>query len=240
MAIPAALLDLICQASRDQGGGSACSAGYPDLLVNAEHLAMLLGAEKAARVPVREDSQQILAWHGMQNLLDRVYDASSVFRELGYSMDVIDIVEARGGEIIVDLNLPLPDDFAHRYDLVVDTGTCEHCFHIGQAALNLASIVREKGLIIQALPLNAYNHGFYNVNPTWIFDFYPANGFEILYFKAISDIVLNPKVFDPPAHDRFRDVPANSILIVVARRSRVMQLTVPVQAKYAVNPGLRG
>ena len=83
MAVPAVLLDLICQAARKQGGGNACSAGYPDLLVSAGQLTALLGAEKARRVPVREDSAQILAWHGMGKLLDRVFDSASVFHELG-------------------------------------------------------------------------------------------------------------------------------------------------------------
>jgi len=240
MAIPVVLLDLICQAARKQGGGEACSAGYPDLLVTADHLETLLGAEKAKRVTVREDSERILAWHGMRGALDRVFDAADVFRELGYSLDVVDIVQARGNEILVDLNRPLSPDFGRSYDLVLDTGTCEHCFNIGQAALNLASMVRPNGIIIQALPLNVYNHGFYNANPTWFFDFYPPNGFEIEYFKGISDIVLDPKFFDPPAHDRFRDVPANSIMILIARRERMMELRVPVQSEYAANPMLRG
>ena len=123
---------------------------------------------------------------------------------------------------------------------MLDTGTCEHCFHIGQAAINLASIVGPNGIIIQALPLNVYNHGFYNANPTWFFDFYPANGFEIEYFKAVSDIVSNPKFFDVPIHDRFKDVPANSVMIMIAQRKRMMELKVPVQFEYAANPTLEG
>lgn len=240
MAVPAVLLDLICQAARKQGGGTACSAGYPDMLVSTEQLTTLLGADKTQRVVVRDDSDQILAWHGVHGRFDKVFDAASIFRELGYSLDVIDIAKARGDEILIDLNQPLPPDFDRRYDLVLDTGTCEHCFHIGQAAINLASIVQHNGSIIQALPFNVYNHGFYNVNPTWFFDFYPCNGFEIQYFTAVSDIVLNPKFFDPPMHDRFRDVPANSVMLIIARRERIMNLRIPVQFKYAANPTLRG
>jgi hypothetical protein len=240
MAIPVVLLDLICQVARKQGGGTACSAGYPDLLVSADHLAALLGAEQAAHIAIREDSDRILAWHGVRGALDRVFDAAGVFQALGYKLDVVDIVQARGDEIVIDLNRPLPPDFKRSYDIVLDTGTCEHCFHIGQAAINLASIVGPNGIIIQALPLNVYNHGFYNANPTWFFDFYPANGFEIEYFKAVSDIVSNPKFFDVPIHDRFKDVPANSVMIVIAQRKRMMELKVPVQFKYAANPTLEG
>lgn len=47
MAIPALLLDLICQAARKQGGGAAGLAGFPDLLVSADQLSRLLGANMA-------------------------------------------------------------------------------------------------------------------------------------------------------------------------------------------------
>jgi len=238
MAVPALLLDLICQAAREQQGGAACSAGYPDLLVTAQDLERLMGPDKVSRVPTRPDSAQIIAWHSAGGWLDRVFDAASVFGELGYTLDVLDVQAARGGEIIVDLNRPLAADFGRSYDLVLDTGTCEHCFHIGQAAMNLASLVKERGMIIQALPLNSYNHGFYNVNPTWIHDFYPANGFEILYFKGVSTVVTRPKLFEPPPFARFEQAPDNAIMVVVARRNRVAPLQAPTQRKYQANPKL--
>ena len=59
MALPAIMLDYVCRAAQELGGGSACSAGYPDLLVRREHLASLLGADRAARVSVRPDSSDI-------------------------------------------------------------------------------------------------------------------------------------------------------------------------------------
>src|SRR5258706_9066008 len=117
MALPAIMLDYVCRAAQELGGGSACAAGYPDLLVKKEHLVALLGAERAARVSTRADSQQILAWHGMKREFDAVYDARDTFRELGFSLDVLDLVAARGDEIIADLNVPLPGDFSRRYEL---------------------------------------------------------------------------------------------------------------------------
>jgi hypothetical protein len=152
MALPAVLLQMVCEAARRQGGSAACSAGYPDLLVTPEQLSRLLGTEKAQRVRARPDSDNIIAWHGAGRWLDRTFDSTSVFRELGYSLDVIDLQAARGDEIIVDLNYPLPGDFARTYDLMLDTGTCEHCFHLGQAAMNLASLVKPQGLIFRSCP----------------------------------------------------------------------------------------
>lgn len=241
MAVPPMMFDLLCRVAREQGGGRACAAGYPDLLVSETQLKTMLGEERSLRVPVREDSKKIAAWHGVGRVLDKIFESRIVFRELGYQLDVIDINPARGDEIILDLNVPLPPDLERSYDLVLDTGTCEHCFNIGNAALNLASLVNKGGYLIQAMPLNVFNHGFYNVNPTWFYDFYPTNGFRFLHLQAVANIVWDPKPIDLPAFDRFSEAPPNSIIIAVVRReTMVTPLKVPMQHKYAVNPGLAG
>ncbi|MBC7802807.1 MAG: hypothetical protein H7Y16_02935 [Candidatus Parcubacteria bacterium] len=239
MALPAIMLDYVCRAAQELGGGSACSAGYPDLLVTKSQLEALLGPERAARVSTRPDSADILGWHGMRKAFDAVYDARETFAQIGFSLDVVDLTAARGDEILVDLNLPLPADFLRRYDLVLDTGTCEHCFHIGQAAANLAQLVRKGGYIIQALPLNSFNHGFYNVNPTWFHDFYPANGFNIHLLVGISSIVLDPKFTELPPYAGFGQLPEKTVAVVVAQRMEDSPLVVPVQRKYVQNPNLK-
>ena len=238
MAMPALILHFLVRAAREQGGGIACSAGYPDLLVTPAQLDELLGKNVAARIPVRNDSSNIIQWHGAGRFLDCIFDSEAVFRELGYQLDVIDIASARGNEIIIDLNEPVPQNFDRSYDILLDTGTCEHCFNIGQAAINLASMVKLGGYLIQAMPLNSYNHGFYNVNPTWFADFYPSNGFEILHLEGISDVVFNPQSFGLPLHDRFNQAPENSIILMVARRSEMQDIRIPTQHKYVANPKL--
>jgi hypothetical protein len=240
MGLPAVMLDMVVQTARQQRGGRACAAGYPDLLVRPEQLRRLMGEERAARVGTREDSAAILAWHALTDWTDEVFDSDDVFQELGYSLDVVDIKPVRGGEIIVDLNQPLPQELAAKFDLIVDTGTCEHCFNIAQAAINLASMLRPQGVIIQAMPLNSFNHGFYNVNPTWFHDFYPANGFGIRSLSGFTDVVRNPVRFEVPPFARFRDVPHNSIIVVVAQREIVKPMTYPTQRKYVVSPTLGG
>jgi len=238
MAVPPLLFELLCRTAREQGGGRACAAGYPDLLVTPAQLDAALGPGAAGRVAVRDDSGKVAAWHGAEKVLDRVFESRSVFLELGYDLDVIDIRPARGGEIIVDLNLPLPASLSGRYDLVLDTGTCEHCFNIGQAAVNLASLVNEGGCLIQTMPLNIFNHGFYNDNPTWYHDFYPSNGFRFLHFVGVSNVFHDPKVFDVPLVNRFRRVPEESIIVVIVRRETVHAITLPTQYKYRLNPDL--
>ena len=240
MGIPALILEMICKVAAEQRGGLACSAGYPDILVTRQQLEACVGAQAAARIPVRPDSAKICAWHGVGGFIDSIFESVSLFKELGYELDVIDIQRARGDEILLDLNFPISADLHETYDLVVDSGTCEHCFNIGQAAMNLASLVRKDGVLIQGMPLNMFNHGFYNVNPTWFHDFYLSSGYRILFLKGVCDIVREPKLFELPPYSRFHVVPQNAGILLMARRESIRPPTIPVQHKYVINPKLEG
>jgi hypothetical protein len=209
------------------GKGRAASAGYPDLLI-PESLAFQFLGEKLNDVPVREDSQKIAQWHGVN--FPNIYESKAFLKAMDYDMDVFDIKEIRGGEIVVDLNYQLHYSFAEQYDLVIDSGTCEHCFHIGQAAMNLAGLLKEGGHIIQGLPLNAYNHGFYSVSPTWVRDFYGDNGFEVKECFGLQNGTY--KTFPLKSTERVQGLPENSFMIVMAQRTKVQPLTVPTQWKY--------
>ena len=220
MGVDPIFFDMICRAAHETRGGIACSFGYPDMLVSEAVMSSALGADLVRRMQMREDSGGIIAWHGVGDMMNRIYDSRSVFAALGYKLDVIDMHPVRDSETIIDLNYPLPADFARTYDLVLDTGTCEHCFNIGQAALNLASLVKQGSFIIQGLPFNMYNHGLYNVNPTWFHDFYPENGFEILFLQGATDWLTELKIFDLPPYARLNDAPPNAGIYVMARRNR--------------------
>jgi hypothetical protein len=237
MAVTITILQLINEFSRrvrkDSGTTvKAVSAGYPDILADAENIRNIFGEKILSQLSYREDSAEIIRWHGVQNWLDRIYDAATLFEKIGISLDVVDIVKVRGDEIILDLNEPLDASYQGRYNLVIDTGTCEHCFNIAQAAKNLAELLQTGGYIIQAVPLNCYNHGFYNISPTWIHDFYLHNGFKILFLKAINNAVFSPHLYDVPLVQPFRTAEEKSILLVAAKRVEDKAITWPVQSKY--------
>lgn len=217
------------------------SLGYPDILANNSQATRIFGPDVVSRLEYRPDAQQILNWHNATGLTDRVIDARALFAALGYELDVIDLVEARGGEIIHDLNDPLPGAYHARYAAVLDAGTLEHCFNIAQAAKNVAGAVAVGGFALHGNPLNMYNHGFYNLNPTWYYDFYGANGFVI----ERLDIVLNavsetPQIANAPAYTRFGGMPDGATLLALARRKSPGEIRWPIQHKYVENPTLRG
>lgn len=167
-------------------------------------------------------------------------EADQLFARLGYELEVFEVVAARGGEIVHDLNEPLPERYRERYAVVLDAGTLEHCFNIAQAARSVAEMVARGGAAIHGNPVNMYNHGFYNLNPTWYHDFYAHNGFEIELMRLVVDTVRNPRLAEAPPHARFHGVPEDTTILVVARRAEIRPVAWPVQRKYRDNPTLRG
>ena len=215
------------------------SLGYPDILADDAALAAAIGSERARALPVHPDTDGITRWHGLDGRLERIVESAAFFDALAIDCTVIDIYASRGGERIVDLNGALPDDLAGCFDLVLDPGTIEHCFNIGAAIANVARAVAVGGYVCHFSPMSMFNHGFYNLNPTFFHDFYTQNGFEIALLKGCVGDPLSAKTFEIPATGRFADAPSNSSLVVVAKRVRAGEAVWPMQSKYLANPDLK-
>lgn len=186
------------------------SLGYPDLALPAEELESVLG------VRVRE-------LHPVTHWPETVH----VFEQLGCSLDTVDLAALRGPERIVDLNLPAE---LGQYDLVLDAGTLEHCFNIGQAFANALAAVRPGGRIFHTPPLSMVNHGFFNLCPTLFFDLYTQNGWEIEHLQALRDLGRGEPL--PVEHVKRCKAPPEAVLHVLARRTSDAPLTFPRQSKY--------
>jgi hypothetical protein len=214
--------------------------GYPDMLVTEAQIAALCGPEVAARIGYRDDSEQILRWHNLQGQMSRVAETRSVFEALGIESDFIDIVASRGFEIVVDLNQPAPAELVGRYDIVYDGGTMEHCFNVGQVIRNIGAFARVGGFIIHVNPLNYYNHGFFNFNPTFYHDWYTQSGNAVVTpYYAMHGPVLASQITPLEPTAPFRHVPERAVLALAARKISAAQPQWPMQTKYLKNPELK-
>lgn len=217
-----------------------CCLGYPDVLVSAEQAQQYLGAEVAARLAYRPDSASIIAWHALQADLDRVIDAQSLFDAMGMRMTVVDLVASRGGERIVDLNEPLPSDLVDAFDIVLDAGTMEHCFNVGQAVRNILAMAKVSGFVIHLNPMTMINHGFFNFSPTFYHDFYGQNGHQLIApicGVSAKGIKVNYQRVD---HTRRQRVPESTTMVLsVARKQNANVPIWPMQSKYLQNPTLK-
>ena len=236
MAIEALYLRLLKQAIDRRRATRPAMQGlflaYPDLLVPRATLAGIVGEDVLGKVAQRTDAGAIWAYHGLKGVTEPIFDSVALFRELGVEPTVIDVAKLRGDERIVDLNQPLPADLARRFDLVVDTGTCEHCFNVGQAFANACEALALGGILVHAAPLTRINHGFWNFNPTIYPDFFEDNGFKLHVLTGVTG-TLKEGFRTFPLEPFGRDLPpAESVIYVVAERAEIRELRWPVQRKY--------
>ena len=237
MAIDALYLQYLKQAidRRRAAGGDRLKGlllAYPDLLVPRAALAQILGESVVAGAPQRDDAASIWEYHGLGGVAEPMFDSVQVFSRMGVDAEVIDAAKLRGMERVVDLNFPLPADLKERFDLVVDTGTCEHCFNVAQAFVNACEALAPGGLLVHAAPLTRINHGFWSFNPTIYPDFFEDNGFELQMLTGVTgNIRQGFRPFDIEPFGRF-DAPAGAALYVIAQRREVRALRWPVQRKY--------
>jgi SAM-dependent methyltransferase len=237
MAIDALYLHYLKQAiDRRRGANGERLRGlllaYPDLLVPRTSLAQILGESVVAGAPERPDAASIWEYHGLGGVTDPMFDSVAILQRVGVDSTIIDAAVLRGMERIVDLNEPLPPDLARGFDLVVDTGTCEHCFNVAQAFVNACEALAPGGMLVHAAPMTRINHGFWSFNPTIYPDFFENNGFELQMLTGVTGTIFEG--FRPFNVDPFRrfDAPAEAALYVIAQRREIRPIKWPVQRKY--------
>lgn len=200
--------------------------GNPDLLVSPEKAKKFFGVS-------------VSGWDGGKGygLPHQLADTREVFNALGAaSTYIIDMFPNNGVDLVgCDLNEPHPE-WAEKFDLVIDPGTMEHCANVGQALMTAAGSVRAGGHVLHISPVSMINHGFYNMCPTLLRDFYEQNGWTVKYLGAFiayapySDIEWSIK-FD------YGRVPMEnnlSLLALVHRGPSATKLKWPTQKRWLI------
>lgn len=84
-------------------------------------------------------------------------------------------------KIIHDLQYPVENRYHDFFNLIIDSGTLEHIFDVRAVMENIVKMTKTGGYVLQFIPAqNFLNHGFYQFSPTFFYDFYSQNGFEIV------------------------------------------------------------
>ena len=156
-------IPLLAEMARLHGlSGSVCTLGVQDVPSGFEELEQVLQTPLRGRGPPT---------------------AVDVFSALGFSsLEALDFSDYEGAEHIFDLNRAvLPSRLHNRYDLVYNGGTLEHVFHIPNALTNISKMLRAGGTVVHLLPCNNWvEHGFYQISPTLMFDYYAAAGYSAI------------------------------------------------------------
>ncbi|NGZ94829.1 MAG: hypothetical protein CV089_01625 [Nitrospira sp. WS110] len=177
-------------------------------------------------------------------------EAREVFLKLGFSqIDALDYSEFEGANVIHDLNSSdIPSNCEGLYDTIIDHGTLEHVFHLPNALFALFKFLKVGGRLITSSPGNGFfDHGFYMLQPTLLYDFYSANAWEINVVQVarvsqnqetdpvyFADYV--PGAFDSVGYGQMGE----GLFSVVAVATKLEKSTgdkIPYQGLYARMPG---
>ncbi|HVO04057.1 MAG TPA: hypothetical protein VMT54_17800 [Candidatus Cybelea sp.] len=200
--------------------------GYPDLLLT-----------ETVTPAAGDDAARIASYHGWKG---PIAETTATFAAIGLDPVYIDVHASRHVERIVDLNRPVPEDLHGAFDLVLDPGTLEHCFNIGQAFENIVTCLKPKGTVIHANPVTMTNHGFWNISPTAYHDWYQSRGFDRVEVRVYWGPTNQRNVVAVDPVKRYK-LPPEAICFVTASRSHApaaVEEQWPTQTKYKRNPSL--
>lgn len=111
-----------------------------------------------------------------------IVPADDFFRCCGFdTCHVMDRSDYEGADILFDLNEPtLPTDLHGRFDFIFNHGTLEHVFHLPNALNSIFRMMAVGGRVYHFAPAsNHVDHGFYSLSPSFFFDYYTANGWQV-------------------------------------------------------------
>lgn len=179
---------------------------------------------------------------------DNNYTSRDFFKLLRFiNYDDLDFDGKEGCNIIHDLNQPLPEQHHRKYDFVFENGTIEHVFDIKQAISNIAQTTKVGGYVLHISPLDAFNHGFYNLSINFFADFYRANGFTDFiifmlrssseWYKGTQDVMAEQISY---THEEFYIKPETyqsklnkfSIAFFAKKQEHCAIIKTPTQAAY--------
>ena len=198
-----------------QNSNTILSYGYPDLNIKGG---------PAEWLPVHPDTGKP--------------ESYAFFERLGYKLVVVDYKELRResqfGEFhAFDLSSGI-FELAESCCMTLDPGTLEHIFLPHNMLQSILRNLALKGIAYHSNPLSAVNHGFFNFSPTYLLDFYMANGFaprmpHVEPFWPTEETQPRPL---PKPHVRF-GVTGEWITLIAAERTQLLDQPVwPIQTKY--------
>lgn len=162
--------------------------------------------------------------------------ADGFFEALGLrGLDVLDISNYEGANVIQDLNVRIPESMG-KYSLVIDIGTLEHVFNINQGLENIKNLCLPGGFVLMLSPANNWlGHGFYQFSPELLFrNFDETLGWEIRAMYLIRKKSFGSawyEVIDPKVKNRRGNLRSKgpTYVGVIAKKKDLQESVLSVQ-----------
>lgn len=121
----------------------------------------------------------------------RYVKTNIILKRFNIKVYTLDYSDFEGADLILDLNIKT-QKIQQTFDIVLDGGTLEHIYHLDNALQNIDTFTKLGGLTIHLNPTsNHVDHGFYSFSPTFYYDYYKNNGYEVLDHYLIEVDLLH-------------------------------------------------
>jgi len=149
----------------------------------------------------------------------------TLLTSLGYPpIEALDFTDKEGAAHVHDLNHPCPEALRGQFDVVIDGGTTEHIFHIGQALDTCHALLAPGGVLLSYVSADGwFGHGFFQTGPDvpWRY-WHHARGYEMLEVSIVArkiptDVI---PIADPTGQPRGgeRALSGPHMIVYVARK----------------------
>lgn len=144
-----------------------------------------------------------------------------------------------GGKDSLRLDLNKPFSYLGRnFEVIVNHGTAEHIFNIGNVFERMHNHCEFNGLMIHEAPwIGWIDHGFYNLQPTLFYDLAAANNYRIELIAAGNLQAGTLRVFESRLDAvRFgKAADGDYVLFVAFRKAFGINFRMPMQEIYSNN-----
>lgn len=167
------------------------------------------------------------------------FEIAKVFWDTFLAPSSMTAIDFHGTESALKLDLNTPFDLRRRFDCVMNLGTAEHVFNIGQVFKTIHAHTLPGGIMIHGLPFTGWvDHGFYNFNPTFYWDIAQANQYKIVvmfYYELNPPNILQLNTREQiHSMAKANQLGANSLIYAVFKKSAEDQdFNFPIQGYYA-------
>ena len=168
----------------------------------------------------------------------RSFALAKLFYAIFFSPTEHQAIDFHGTEIALRLDLNEPIQLSRRFDIVVNHGTAEHVFNIGQVYRTIHDYTAPGGIMMHEGPFFGWiDHGFYTMQPTLFFDLADFNQYLIygMFITEIRSQLMLPVRSREEIYElmQAKRIPENSQLFVVMRKpEQLAPFRVPIQGFY--------
>jgi hypothetical protein len=192
--------------------------------------------DEGRRVALRARIDKLLLTQPVEMVL---FDAVKILYDILFAPKLIDAIDMGGTELARRLDLNQPISLGRQFDLVINHGTAEHVFNIGQVFHTIHDHTAPGGMMLHESPFTGWiDHGFYSLQPTLFYDLAHANSYGLMGL-FVQDLSKNTLVQIRERDDVYRlaqakEFPENSMLSVVLRKNQQERpFRMPLQGYYS-------